>query len=188
MKKFSRFDALYALKVGDKRQLQAYKILQDTQILLILQKYTPLVVGTIPLGIYVESSDIDIVCCATDLLEFREFMQCHFSSYENFSEKLQNDVYVVSFFVDGTEIEIYAKDQASHLQNGYRHMQIEYRILKFLGEDFAKRILYLKQSGLKTEPAFGKLLRLDNPYDDLLRLESYTNDQLEAFLNEAFLC
>lgn len=36
--KTSQFDELYALKVGDKRQQQAYKILQDTQIL--LESYT----------------------------------------------------------------------------------------------------------------------------------------------------
>lgn len=38
MKKFSLFDELYPLKVGNKRQQQAYKILQDTQIL--LESYT----------------------------------------------------------------------------------------------------------------------------------------------------
>lgn len=53
-------------------------------------------------------------------------------------------------------------------------MIAEYRILKERGEDFKQKIIQLKQQGMKTEPAFGLLLGLENPYKDLLKL--YKND------------
>lgn len=32
------------------------------------------------------------------------------------------------------------------------------------------KIIDLKKKGIKTEPAFGKLLDLENPYEDLLKV------------------
>ena len=55
---------------------------------------------------------------------------------------------------------------------------IEYRLIQLLGADFKVRVINLKQQGHKTEPAFGKLLGLKNPYIDLLELERKTNDEL----------
>jgi hypothetical protein len=52
-------------------------------------------------------------------------------------------------------------------------MIIESRILKEKGIDFKEKIIKLKSSGIKTEPAFAKLLGLNgNPYVELLKLYS----------------
>ena len=52
---------------------------------------------------------------------------------------------------------------------GYLHMVIEYKILLQKGESFRQQVIALKQSGLKTEPAFAQLLGLPgNPYTALL--------------------
>ncbi|CAA7391075.1 DUF4269 domain-containing protein [Chryseobacterium fistulae] len=55
-------------------------------------------------------------------------------------------------------------------QNAYRHMIAEYKILEEKGEDFKQKIVKLKKEGMKTESAFGMLLNLENPYEDLLKL------------------
>ena len=48
-------------------------------------------------------------------------------------------------------------------------MIIEYKILELHGEVFRQEIIKLKSKGLKTEPAFAKLLGLvGNPYEELL--------------------
>jgi hypothetical protein len=50
-------------------------------------------------------------------------------------------------------------------------MIIEHRVLIEKGEKFRQEIIKLKRQGLKTEPAFAKLLGLDgNPYEALLKL------------------
>lgn len=49
-------------------------------------------------------------------------------------------------------------------------MIAEYKILQAKGEEFKQKIIELKKQGIKTEPAFGMLLGLENPYEELLKL------------------
>jgi len=82
--------------------------------------------------------------------------------------------------VDDIEIEIYASKNHSEKTNGYRHMVIEARLIEILGKDFKNEIIALKKRGLKTEPAFAKQLGLKgNPYESLLELEEYYDDDLK---------
>jgi hypothetical protein len=50
-------------------------------------------------------------------------------------------------------------------------MLIEHSLLTEKGEHFRQEIIKLKRQGLKTEPAFAKLLGLDgDPYKAILKL------------------
>lgn len=77
---------------------------------------------------------------------------------------------VLSFILEDLPIEIFGQNKPTIQQKAYLHMIAEYRILKEKGEDFKQKIIQLKQQGMKTEPAFGLLLGLDNPYEDLLKM------------------
>jgi len=171
------------LSTGNGKQQKAYKILKELNILSILRDYEPIVVGTIPIGIDIADSDIDIICNVSGFNNFREIITFHFSSFPSFSEYSRDNVYVASFIYSDIQIEIYAKDESTVEQNGYRHMLIEYRILNIAGDKFKREIIKLKQQGYKTEPAFGKLLNLANPYTALLKLEELTEQELYIFLS-----
>lgn len=68
-------------------------------------------------------------------------------------------------------------------QNGYKHMIIEERILNILGEKSREWIKDLKRTGLKTEPAFTKLLKLQgDPYDILLEMYEWDDKKLKDFI------
>ena len=133
----------------------------------------PILVGTIPLGIDIENSDLDIVCQVYDFEEFKQILQDNFSAYRNF--KIINkdkDIIVCNFIENNMEIEIYASNIESDKSNGYRHMIIEYKLLKLYGKQFKEEVIKLKREGLKTEPAFAKILNLNgNPYEKLLEFE-----------------
>ncbi|MNT60724.1 hypothetical protein D3C72_1983240 [compost metagenome] len=76
---------------------------------------------------------------------------------------------VANFFVETFEIEIFGQNIPTELQNGYKHMVIEDQILRSRDENFRLEIIKLKESGIKTEPAFGLLLGLNgNVYQELL--------------------
>lgn len=48
------------------RQRQAHETLSALRIFDVLAKYRPVLTGTVPLGLDVDSSDLDIVCEAQD--------------------------------------------------------------------------------------------------------------------------
>ncbi|RYG19529.1 MAG: DUF4269 domain-containing protein, partial [Chitinophagaceae bacterium] len=50
------------LKDGNERQKSAYNTLVDYQIIEILADYNPILTGTIPINIDIDTSDLDIVC------------------------------------------------------------------------------------------------------------------------------
>lgn len=185
MTSFNWIDISY-LQDGSQKQKETYRILTKTNILTILQDYDPIVIGTIPIKIDIPGSDIDIACCAPDLKNFQALVKLHFENYKSFSDTRDDSrqVYVAGFICDNMEIEIYAQPKPSQQQNGYLHMVIENRILTILGKQFCEKIIQLKKDGLKTEPAFGKLLHLDNPYQDLLDLEKLSDKELKLYLAE----
>lgn len=152
------------------------------EILAILQDYTPIIIGTFPIGINISGSDIDIACYARDLKAIRKIVQHHFSDYSSFYEKINTKRYAASFYVESIQIEIYAEPIPTKQQNGYRHMVIENRILKLLDASFRNAIINLKEKGYKTEPAFGKLLKMKEPYTELLLFERLDDKELKEHL------
>lgn len=179
MRDWKNIDYLYE---GNFIQQKSYHILRELNILELLQKYDPIVVGTIPIGVNIQGSDIDIICNLKDTDHFHKQIKEYFSMYDSFYYIQENEKYVAGFVFQDIPIEIYAENKDTILQYGYRHMLIEYRILNLTTDTFRQSIMCLKENGLKTEPAFGKMLHLNNPYDDLLKLESYTDSALKELL------
>lgn len=166
------FTTLDYLKCGNEKQRRAYEILSGYGIFEKLKKYTPLLAGTIPIEIDTEESDLDIICDVKNKEEFKKLLSAVFSEFNINIETLAvngKEVIVGNFMADGLPIEIFGQDTPSAEQNAYCHMMAEYRILQEKGASFRHKIIALKEQGIKTEPAFGMLLGLENPYEDLLK-------------------
>ncbi|MBB6370691.1 DUF4269 domain-containing protein [Chryseobacterium shigense] len=166
------------LKSGNERQKRAYEVLTKYQVFEKLKPYSPVLAGTVPIGIDIESSDLDIIC-EVDLRFEEDFLDdIMFSRIipANADVKVENSIVngekniVLNFMLEEFPIEIFGQNKPVLAQNAYRHMMAEYRILKRKGEDFKHKIIELKKQGMKTEPAFGLLMGLKNPYEDLLKL------------------
>lgn len=68
---------------------------------------------------------------------------------------------------------MFGQNQPVREQYGYLHLVKEAEILTIMGNDFRNDIIELKCSGLKTEPAFAKLLKLQgDPYTALLAVDT----------------
>ena len=171
------FTTIEYLKAGNPKQVKTYHILTKNKIMERLKKYDPIQAGTIPINIDIENSDLDVICCFKELGEFARTTKELFGQMEGFAiktRKHQNTLSVkANFRVDDFEIEIFGQDIPTRLQNAYRHMVIEHRLLCERGEPFRQEIIKLKQQGYKTEPAFAKLLGIEgDPYTGLLALEN----------------
>jgi hypothetical protein len=161
------------LQFGNEKQIKAYHILTDNQVLEKLSAHHPILVGTIPINIDLENSDLDIICEVSDKNEFINQLNLSFGIEKGFviTESPKFNAIKASFLTGDFEIEIFGQNIPTRQQNAYRHMLIEHKLLLERGEKFRQKIIDLKQQGYKTEPAFAKLLGLEgNPYEELLKL------------------
>ena len=169
------FDNIEYLKTGNFRQKQAYEVLSKSRVMESLHEFDPVLVGTIPIDIDIENSDLDIICYWTDRNNFIENIIRLFADKQGFcikNDQSQNCV-IARFTVGHFEIEIFGQNIPVKMQMGYRHMIIEYQLLLKNGAAFRAKIIELKKQGYKTEPAFALLLELKgNPYEALLKFES----------------
>ncbi|MDQ1769694.1 DUF4269 domain-containing protein [Labilibaculum sp. A4] len=178
------------LNSGSAIQKRAFKCLNKLQVFNLLAEYSPILTGTIPIGISIDSSDLDITCRFMDADKFERKMENLFRDQTDFKiqQKEKNGYWVVvaSFTYQDFPFEIFGSLFPPTDQNSYRHMLIEHRILQLLGEDFKQKVIQLKKEGLKTEPAFAKLLKLKgDPYQQLLNMEGVTDSEILQHWNKS---
>lgn len=167
------FDIQYLSK-GSERQCNAFNAMTKVDVLGILTAYRPFLAGTIPLGIDIPSSDLDIICEIADESAFRDFLRAEFSMFPKFRLfRLKSPVAVVAQFeAEGFAFEIFGQRLPIEKQNAYRHLMAEYHILQAMGEGFREEIIRLKLDGFKTEAAFASTLGLKgDPFQEMLRFE-----------------
>lgn len=167
------FSSIDYLKNGNQRQIHAFEILTQHNILLNLIEFDPILVGTIPINIDIETSDLDIICYWKNKTDFIQKLHLLFEDEIDFTitETQINDLQsiIANFKINGFEIEVFGQNIPTKNQNGYRHMIIEHAILQAKSDNFRLEIIKLKQNGYKTEPAFAHLLGLKgDPYATLL--------------------
>jgi len=191
-----QWDDISYLAVGTSGQRQAYQILVDLKIFDVLAGYNPILVGTIPLDIEVEGSDLDIICEVYDLSQFEALLQAQFSAWPDFSlrHRQHNNLPVVvcNFTVSDFPVEIFGQPRPVKAQHAYRHMVAEARLLSLAGrmattgEAAKTAIRRLKAEGLKTEPAFGQYFVLPgDPYETLLTLAEAAEERLYKIIEQA---
>ncbi|WP_345742085.1 DUF4269 domain-containing protein [Cellulophaga baltica] len=170
------FRTIEYLKSGNERQKLAFSEIKKHKVLEKLKKYNPILTGTIPIEIDVPESDLDIICECQNHSEFKAYLLDQFSQKKDFKvySILQNDIEstIAEFKTENFLFEIFGQNIPTERQDAYRHMIIERNILKEKGFEFKQKVKDLKSSGIKTEPAFAKLLGLEgDPYIELLKLE-----------------
>ncbi|WP_188207840.1 DUF4269 domain-containing protein [Alkalibacillus aidingensis] len=161
------------LKSGTKKQKRAYQVITQLNILDDLPNYQPTLCGTIPLGIDVEDSDLDVIMEADEFGPLETQIKKLYGNLYGFQLKKlvirELPVLKANFFYEGFEFELFAQEKPVHKQFAYLHMKIQ----KGLLEKFPwmqNEILRLKKQGMKTEPAFCEVLGIKgDPYIGLLQ-------------------
>jgi len=170
------FTSIEYLKTGNQKQIHAFEVLSQNKVLINLAKFDPILVGTIPINIDIENSDLDIICYWKNKTDFIAKLNALFGNENNFQIRetsIDNqEIIIANFKINAFEIEIFGQNIPTKNQNGYKHMIIENEILKAKDENFRLEIIKLKQNGYKTEPAFAYLLGLNgDPYSELLKYQ-----------------
>lgn len=162
---------------------------ERTGVMKLLAAFDPHIAGTPPLSVDLPASDIDILCHAPNPLDFTIALWSSFSTSEEFRIHQwlgQDRAVIASFSTHGWRFEIFGQDRPVAEQAGWRHFVIERRLLQLGGSAFRKEVLRMRRQGLKTEPAFARLLGLKgDPYRALLDIDACTDDRLLLLLAAA---
>lgn len=140
----------------------------------ILASYHPVLCGTIPISIDINNSDLDIVMEVHNFDDFEKKVQYSFVCYEEFTikRKIIRNIPTIkaNFLFEGFKFELFGQPQPARHQYAYKHMIVEHTLLMQLPH-IRKDVIHLKEQGIKTEPAFVKVLGIDgDPYEQLIVL------------------
>ncbi|RAL22572.1 DUF4269 domain-containing protein [Thermoflavimicrobium daqui] len=171
------FNTIDYLQFGNEKQKLAYKAIRNLGIMDNLSEYNPTLCGTFPIGIDIVGSDLDMIMEVDDFHQFEEKVETLYGDKKDFKLKrlLIREVPVVkaNFIFDGFEFELFGQSQPVKEQYAYLHMIIEYALMKQF-PSLREEVIKLKKQGLKTEPAFCRVLGLEgDPYEKLLEFGEY---------------
>ncbi|SET52512.1 protein of unknown function [Salinibacillus kushneri] len=166
---FETIDHLYR---GTTKQNLAYKAIKDLGILHDLSEFHPILCGTLPIGIDIERSDLDVIMEAYHLDAFEKKLRHLYGEKDHFIVKRNTirgvPVVKANFYYKEFEFELFGQPEPVTEQNAYLHMIIEHAIMLEI-PGIKEGVIKLKQQGIKTEPAFCKKLGLEgDPYKRLI--------------------
>ncbi|MGY4477466.1 DUF4269 domain-containing protein [Bradyrhizobium sp. USDA 3364] len=151
-----------------------------------LKPFDPRIVGTLPLGLAVPGSDVDIVCHAPDPNAFADIVWTHYQSADDFTLYRWTSPtrpVIARFVWDGWAFELFGDQRPVEQQPGWIHFEVERRLLALDDGRLQRAIRELRTGGAKTEPAFAAVLGISgDPYRGLIELAAETDATLRARL------
>lgn len=175
------------LQSGTFKQQELFRDLEEWKILKSLHGFKPTLAGTIPLDIDTETSDVDILVKFNVPAHLQKICYAKFRNFPNytFSEKTMDlrVTLICRFETKKFRYEIFGQSLEPTEQYAWIHMMVENRFLKLADPSFREEIRNLKRQGIKTEPAFCKVLDLKgDPYKTMIQWNQKTEDQFRELL------
>jgi hypothetical protein len=162
------------------------EVIHRTGVMRALAEFDPHLAGTLPLGLDLSTSDLDVLCHAPKPDLFAIALWVAFGNEANFSLRQRIDAdrpVIASFTVHGWLFQVFGQVKPVVEQAGWRHFLVERRLLKLGGPPFRAAVMRERSLGMKTEPAFAAALRLKNdPCLALLDLERHDDAALSDLL------
>jgi Domain of unknown function (DUF4269) len=156
-----------------------------------LAEFDPHLAGTLPLGVDLPTSDLDILCHAVEPDRFADALWAAYSGETDFSLRQwigEDRPVVASFIAHGWPFQVFGQKTPVSEQNGWRHFLAERRLLRLGGATFRAAVMSKRARGAKTEPAFASALKLKgDPYLAILDLERCDDTCLSDHLVRAGL-
>ena len=153
----------------------------------IPEAFDPHLVGTPPLGLDLPASDIDVLCHAPDPVRFTSALWQACADRPHFSIRQGIDrtrPVIASFEADGWRFELFGATAPVHRQDGWRHFDVELRLLRLAGAAFRCSVMAHRGRGLKTGPAFAAALGLPgDPCHEMSRLCDRSDMELVRILD-----
>lgn len=181
------FQQFEFLQSGTPKQQELARDLEDWKILKSLHGFKPTLAGTIPLDIDTDSSDVDILVKFNIPAHLQKICYAKFRNLSNysFSEKTiaLRATLICRFETKKFRYEIFGQSVEPTDQYAWIHMMVENRFLTLADPTFREEIRSLKKQGIKTEPAFCKVLDLKgDPYKTLVQWNQKSDEEFRDLL------
>jgi len=149
----------------------------------LLRAHDPLIAGTLPLGLAVDTSPVEVLFRADDRAEAERFLRLTFGDLPGFEvcrmDRAGVPSLVARFVFSDVPFELCAQPVDAVRQTAFRHFQVEALLLKVHGAAFRARVSEQRRSGMSTESAFAGVLGLrGDPLEALLHLHGKTEPEL----------
>lgn len=165
------------------------EVLDESRVLERLAAFDPHVAGTFPLGLNVVGSDIDVLCHAHDVAAFAEAVWSAYAYLEHFALMqwcCAPHALIARFTLGGVAFELFGGADPVVQQAAWQHFEVERHLLDMGGEPFYRAVMSERARGLKTEPAFAKVLGLSgDAFNQMLMLALLDECDLRAWLGRA---
>jgi hypothetical protein len=168
------FDLSYLTR-GSPIQQRGYVVLHGARVMKFLGEYDPVLAGTLPLDLFIDGSDLDIAGYASEPAATEEKIRLMFGDQQGYTSHVTSvrgvPTLLIRFNIHEFPVELFIQPIPTRKQSAYIHLVHEYRVLEEKGPVFREQVRELKRHGIKTEPAFARLLGLSgDPYDAMLTL------------------
>jgi hypothetical protein len=132
----------------------------------LLSGFNPCLVGSYPVGLALDGSDLDYVCEAYDLPAFEDVVRDAFGHMDNFyleHKNMQGGIACVALFEspNGYPVELVGQPIKTAQNYGYVRMDVTSRLLGLVGKDVVQDIQKLKKGGVSTDEALATLFGID---------------------------
>ena len=138
------------LNRGTDRQRDAYLVLLELDVFGVLVEFDPVLVGTIPLDVDTESSDLDILCYVTDFDLLEQNLRNVYTIYDQFEvvRKVVDGLptMISRFSYHGFALEIFGQPLPTEEQRAYAHFVAEARLLAMAGDEAKVAIRAMKDA------------------------------------------
>lgn len=142
--------------------------LERVGLLRLLAEFDPHLIGTLSLELGMATSDIDVAVFAADPNDVAETLWNARELLPMLSLRRwtgDGRPLIGGFHALGWEFEVFAASCPVQEQVGWRHFDVERRLLAIGGDRMRRAVRRRRTAGAKTEPAFAGLLRLPgDPY------------------------
>lgn len=161
------------------KKKRAQLLIHESEVLVHLARFSPVVVSTIFADLDTDTSDIDIVCTYRTQADFQATFQEAFQDKPGYNLKPGHGCVIGRFKQAEFTIEVYASSIPSREQLAYRHFVIMQRLSKLGGNQFQERVRALKRDGMKTEQAITKILGLrGDAHTSILQVAGWSNHRI----------
>ena len=183
-------DDIAYLKMGSDRQQAAFITVIELDLFSVLADYDPLLTGTLPLGLDLPDTDLDVICQVEDFAEFGMVMRAMYGYYDEFeyTETAREGIPSVtcSFRYNRFRIRIAGQPIPTREQEAYRRTTAAARLLRMAGETALEDVRRLRSAGMQTNLAVSAYFQLEGaPEQALAELANASAEELMDIITQS---